>query len=185
MNKLRAGYVDLALMLHPTDLRRNVLAEWTEKMVFVKAPNLRPLAENEPIPLINREAGLFARKVMKVLDEHGVPYRIVFGATDMGTLVTAAEVGMGLLVAPERVVRSLSDVLVVAEDDILPEIPEMRAGVFHREGFDLKRHRQLIEAFLSVVRPAQAMPPRAVRPPPQVRLVAGPSRSFGSNIHRS
>src|SRR5208282_4652329 len=63
--KLRAGYVDLALMLPPIDLRRNVLAEWTEKMVFVKAPHHRTLAENEPVPLVHREAGLIGRRVMK------------------------------------------------------------------------------------------------------------------------
>jgi DNA-binding transcriptional LysR family regulator len=32
--KLRAGYVDMALMIPPSDLQRNVLAEWTEKMVW-------------------------------------------------------------------------------------------------------------------------------------------------------
>ncbi len=183
--KLRAGYVDLALMLHPTDLRRNVLAEWPEKMVFLKAPHRRPLAPDEPVPLIQREAGLFARKVMKLLDDHGVPYRVVFSATDMGTLVTAAEVGIGLLVAPERVVRSLSETLVVADDAMLPEIPNMRAGVFYKEGFDLKRNGAVVDAFVSAVRPVSATPARAANPSAPARPVDRPARRVGSNIHRS
>ena len=49
--KLRAGYVDMALMIPPGGLERNVLAEWNEKMVWVRAPHLRPQTEHEPIPL--------------------------------------------------------------------------------------------------------------------------------------
>jgi DNA-binding transcriptional LysR family regulator len=183
--KLRAGYVDLALMLPPAALQRNVLAEWTERMVFVRAPHHRALAENEPVPLIHREGGLIGRRAMKSLDEHGVPYRVVFGATDLGTLVTAAEAGLGFLVLAERVLPSLSGTLVVAADDVLPEIPGMRAGVFHREGFDLGRHRQVVEAFLSVVRPPHPTPPPGGRPSRQKLRSASRSAFNGTNIHGS
>jgi DNA-binding transcriptional LysR family regulator len=185
MEKLRAGYVDMALMLPSAEFRRNALAEWKEKIVWVRAPHHRRHADDEPISFIHREAGLIDQKVMKLLDEKGVPYRVVFSASDMGTLVAAAEAGMGFLVAPERVIRGLSDSLIVAEERTLPKIPDMRAGVFHREGFDLKRNRSVVEAFLSVVRPPAAKATLAVRTAAHARPSDRPLRRTGTNIHRS
>jgi hypothetical protein len=34
----------------------------------------------------------------------------------------------------------MSGSLVVADDRILPRLPDLRAGVFHKEGFDVKRN---------------------------------------------
>lgn len=183
--KLRAGYVDLAVMLPLSELRLNAVAEWTEKMVWVRAAHLKVLDGNEPVPLVHREAGLVDRKVMKLLDEQGVPYRVAFGATDMGTLVAAVEAGMGVLVVPERVALGLPDSVVIAEDRILPRIPEIRGGVFYKEGFDLKRNRLVVEAFLSVVRPPHAKPTLALRSPPRSEPPSRPLRRSGTNIHRS
>jgi len=51
-------------------------------------------------------------------------------------------------------VRSdMSGSLVVADDRILPRLPDLRAGVFHKEGFDVKRNKSLVDAFVSAVRP--------------------------------
>jgi DNA-binding transcriptional LysR family regulator len=183
--KLRAGYVDLAVMLPLSELRLNALAEWTEKIVWIRAAHLQPLDENAPIPLVHREAGLIDRKVLKLLDEQSVPYRVAFGATDVGTLVVAVEAGMGVLAVPERVAVELPDSVVVAEDRILPKIPEIRCGVFYKEGFDLKRNRLVVEAFLSVVRPPHAKPTLATRSPARVQPPQRPLRRTGTNIHRS
>lgn len=183
--KLRAGYVDMAVMLPMSELRLNALAEWAEKMVWVRAAHLPPLNGNEPVPLVHREAGLVDRRVMKLLDEQGVPYRVAFGATDMGTLLTAVEAGMGVLVVPERVALALPKSVVVAEDRILPRIPELRGGVFYKEGFDLKRNRLVVEAFLSVVRPPHARPTLATRSPGRAQPPDRPLRRTGTNIHRS
>jgi DNA-binding transcriptional LysR family regulator len=183
--KLRAGYVDLAVMMPPPELRLNAVVEWMEKMVWVRAAHLRPLEGNEPVPFVHREAGLIDRKVMKLFDEQGIPYRVAFGATDMGTLVAAVEAGMGVLVVPERVALGLPDTVVVAEDRILPKIPEMRGGVFYKEGFDLKRNHLVVEAFLSVVRPPHAKPTLAIRSPAPAQPPDRPLRRTGTNIHGS
>ena len=132
--KLRAGYVDLAVMLPLSELRLNALAEWTEKMVWVRAAHLQPLDGNEPVPIVHREAGLIDRKVMKLLDEQGVPYRVTFGATDMGTLVAAVEAGMGVLVVPERVALGLPETVVIAEDRICRESRKSAVAFSIRKG---------------------------------------------------
>jgi DNA-binding transcriptional LysR family regulator len=158
--KLNSGYVDLAFMLAPTDLRRNLIAGWSEKLVWVRAPQLFPVAEDEPIPFVGREDGFMDRKVLDVLEEHEVPYRIVFNARDFGPIVAAVEAGIGIMISPERFVP---ESLMVARERILPELPELHAGIFCKEGFDLTRNRALVDAFVSAVQPPQIALKRAAR----------------------
>jgi hypothetical protein len=56
----------------------------------------------------------------------------------------------------DRVRDHMSDSLVVADEPVLPKLPGLRAGVFYKEGFDLKHHKSLVDAFVSAVRPAVA-----------------------------
>ena len=150
---LRSGYVDLAFKAAQTKSRHNLLAEWNEKLVWLRAPHF-VVADDEPIPIIGRGAeGFMARKIIAALDDCNVPYRIVFRAGDLWTYAAAAEAGLGVMAVPQRIVSGLSDSLVIAQDRILPKLPELRTGVFVKEGFDLQRNKSLVEAFLSAVQP--------------------------------
>jgi DNA-binding transcriptional LysR family regulator len=160
--KLRSGYIDLAFLLAQTESRRNLVAEWYEKIVWVCAPHQIPLPDDEPIPFVNREEGFIDRKVMEVLDDSDVPYRIVFSAADLATLFAAVEAGIGVMVAPERVIP---DSLIVAQDRNLPPLPEFRAGVFCKEGFDVKHNKSLVDAFVAAVQPPGVAQQRAARRP--------------------
>ncbi len=183
--KLRAGYVDMAVMLPMSELRLNALAEWAEKMVWVRAAHLPPLNGNEPVPLVHREAGLVDRRVMKLLDEQGVPYRVAFGATDMGTLLAAVEAGMGVLVVPERVALAL------------PEFGGRRRGSDFAEDSGTPRWRFLQGRVRSQAqssrggsifvrgRPPHARPTLATRSPGRAQPPDRPLRRTGTNIHRS
>jgi DNA-binding transcriptional LysR family regulator len=151
--KLKAGYVDLVFMLARSESRRNVLAEWNEPIVWGRSPEMFPVVENEPIPFVGREEGYIDRTVMDALDELDVPYTIVFNASDLSALTAAVEAGIGVLVAPRR---ALPRSLIVARDRLLPKLPELRSAVFHKEGFDIKRHRALIDAFITAVSPQGA-----------------------------
>ncbi len=151
--KLKAGYVDLVFMLARSESRRNILAEWNEPIVWGRSPEMFPVVENEPIPFVGREEGYIDRTVMDALDELDVPYTIVFNASDLSALTAAVEAGIGVLVAPRR---ALPRSLIVARDRLLPKLPELRSAVFHKEGFDIKRHRALIDAFITAVSPQGA-----------------------------
>jgi DNA-binding transcriptional LysR family regulator len=151
--KLKAGYVDLVFMLARTESRRNTLAEWNEPIIWGRAPDVFPVIDNEPIPFVGREEGFIDRRVMDALDELDVPYKIVFNAGDLSALAAAVEAGIGVMVAPRR---ALPRPLIVARDRMLPKLPEMRSAVFHKEGFDIKRHRALIDAFVTAVSPQGA-----------------------------
>jgi DNA-binding transcriptional LysR family regulator len=160
--KLKSGYVDLAFLVAQSDSRRNLVAEWDEKLVWVCAPQQPPLPGDEPIPFVSREDGFIDRKVMEVLDDLERSYRIVFTATDLAILFAAVEAGIGVMIAPERVVP---DSLIVAKDRNLPPLPDLRAGVYCKEGFDIKHNKSLVDAFLTAVRPPLATPQQPTRRP--------------------
>jgi DNA-binding transcriptional LysR family regulator len=151
-DKLKSGYVDLVLMFVQSDSRRNLVAEWDEKLIWVHAAHF-PVLNDEPIPYISREEGFIDRKVLDLLEDGNVPYRIVFSAVDLWNLAAAAEAGVGVLVTLDRVRDYMSSSLVAATERVLPKLPDLRAGVFYKEGFDLKRNKSLVDAFVSAVRP--------------------------------
>jgi DNA-binding transcriptional LysR family regulator len=158
--KLESGYIDLAFMLAQTESRRNLVCEWYERIAWVRAPRQTALPENEPIPFVSREEGFIDSKVLEVLDDQDVPYQIVFSAADLATLAAAVEAGIGIMVAPERVIP---DSLIIAHDRMLPKLPELRAAIFCKEGFDLKRNKALVDAFVAAVQPSYATPKWAAR----------------------
>jgi len=152
VEKLNSGYVDLVLMFSQSDARRNLITEWAEKLVWVRAQHC-PLRDDEPIPYLSREAGYIDRRVLDLFEDSNVPYRIVFSAVDLWNLAAAAEAGLGVMVTLDRVKFEISPNLVIANERILPRLPELRAGVFHKEGFDLKRNKSLVDAFVLAVQP--------------------------------
>ena len=58
----------------------------------------------------------------------------------------------------------------------------MRAGVFHKEGFDIKRNRKVVEAFLAAVRPPEAKLHQIIQPAAQTGTPSWLARRAGSNI---
>jgi len=148
--KIKSGFVDLSVMIGGSEPRRNLIDQWTEKLVWVRAPHFRALAEDGTIPFVARQDGIMDRTVFGLLDERGIPYRIVFSATDLVCMYAAAEAGIGLMCMPARAVP---DSLIIARERYLPKLPDIHLGVYHAEGFDLARHRALVDAFISAVRP--------------------------------
>jgi DNA-binding transcriptional LysR family regulator len=69
------------------------------------------------------------------------------------TARTAAVVaGVGIMAVPER---ALPAELAVLDDPALPGLPELRVGVFYRDGLDVSRIRKLADAFIAAVKPKQ------------------------------
>jgi hypothetical protein len=60
--------------------------------------------------------------------------------------------GVGIMAVPER---ALPAPLAVLDDPQLPGLPELRAGVFYRDGLDVSRIRTLADAFVAAVKPKQ------------------------------
>lgn len=150
---IKSGFVDLAVMAVGDENRRNLVAEWTEKFVWVRSPHHPATAADDAIRFIARQHGTMDRIVLDILDEREIPYRIVFNATDVACMYAAVKAGVGIMCVPERTVP---DFLTVARERHLPRLPDLRVGVFCTEGFDRVRHRPLMEAFMSAVQPPKA-----------------------------
>ena len=65
-------------------------------------------------------------------------------------LLAALRSGLGFFVLPERVVPSD---LKIAREHYLPQLPDLAAGLYLREGLDAKRMAPLIESLDSVLNP--------------------------------
>lgn len=148
--KLKSGFVDLTMMIGNNEPRRNLLAEWSEKFVWVRAPHYRAAAEDGGIPFVGRQDGTMDRAATQVLDEREIPYRIVFSATDIVCMYAAVEAGIGLMCMPARAVPKS---LTIAKERYLPKLPDLQVGVYCAEGFDVARHRALVDAFIAAVQP--------------------------------
>jgi DNA-binding transcriptional LysR family regulator len=151
--KHKSGYVDLAVMLAPQDTIRGQIVEWSEKLVWVISARHFALTERSPIPFIGRRHGTMDRKVFEVLEESDIPYEIISQSGDMSAMIEAVAAGVGIMISPQRVVPHP---LVVVPDGILPSLPELRFGVYCKEGFDRTRHKKLVNSFLSAVQPPSA-----------------------------
>lgn len=150
VEKLKSGFVDLTMMIGNNEPRRNLLAEWSEKFVWARAPHHPALADDGSIPFVGRQDGVMDRVAAQVLDEREIPYRIVFSATDIVCMYAAVEAGIGIMCMPARAVPKS---LVVAKERYLPKLPDLRVGVYCTEGFDVARHRALVDAFITAVQP--------------------------------
>jgi DNA-binding transcriptional LysR family regulator len=151
--KYKSGYLDLVAMVAPPEGLPNVTAEWSEQLVWVRSPHNLPVAADRPIPFIGRNNGFIDRIVFDALSQRDVPYAIAFQAGEMATMVAAVEAGLGVFALPERCVPSS---LIAARDAVLPELPRVRVVVLHKEGFEIKRLRAQMNAFIAAVQPASA-----------------------------
>lgn len=150
--RLASGYVDLAFAVAPSELKLNALSEWKERVVWTSAPGFA-IDGDAPTPLIVRAEGFLDRLAIEAMDQKDLPYRIAFSATDMTARTAAVVAGVGIMAVPERVLPAQ---LVVMDDPLLPALPEVRVGVFYRDGLDVRRIRKLAEAFVAAVKPAQS-----------------------------
>ena len=150
--RLASGYVDLVFAVAPRDLKLNVLSEWTERYVWACAPGY-VVDGDAPMPLIVRAEGFLDRLAIDAMDQKEMPYRIAFNAADMTARTAAVMAGVGIMAVPER---ALPLQLVVADDPLLPRLPDLRVGVFYRDGLEVSRIKKLAQVFLAAVKPKQA-----------------------------
>lgn len=148
---LESGYVDLIFAVAPFELRLETIKEWTEPLAWSCSPTMS-LEVGQSVPLIVLSEGFIDGIAMRALEFKGIPYTIVFSASDMTARRAAAMAGIGYMAVPER---CLPDVLLKADDSYLPKLPALRAGIFHKEGLEIRRIKPLIDAFCDAVAPPE------------------------------
>jgi DNA-binding transcriptional LysR family regulator len=148
---LESGYVDLIFAVAPFELRLQTIKEWTEPLAWSCSPTMS-LKVGQSIPLIVLPAGFIDSMAIRALEFKGIPYTIVFSASDMTARRAAAMAGIGYMAVPER---CLPDGLIKADDSYLPKLPALRAGIFHKEGLEVRRIKSLIDAFCAAIAPPE------------------------------
>jgi DNA-binding transcriptional LysR family regulator len=132
---LYAGHIDLAFISDPPDQLPVTLTEWTDQLYWIKAKNFA-LSPGAPVPLISWPGGLSDRYATAVFQQRSMQYVIAFSSSEIGLRLAAVEAGLGLMVAPLRTKRGG---VVFARDHYLPALPTIRAGLYLREGIDVRR----------------------------------------------
>jgi DNA-binding transcriptional LysR family regulator len=151
---LSAGSIDLAFLCNVPEPFSQTIARWSEPLRWVKSPRL-VLAPGDAIPLVSWAGTNPDRIALKLLKEHGMQYSIAFSAPDSALRRAAVVAGLGILPCLERVIAPGMEVV----HDQLPALPDVKTGLFARQGLNLQR----LDAFLRILE--EALQPRSAAGP--------------------
>ena len=86
------------------------------------------------------------------LTRAGLKYGTAFVSTQMNARLAAVAGGLGIMAIPAR---SISDGAVIADDAGLPDLPQVRSGIYTRSGLERSRVDRIIRVLESQVRPRE------------------------------
>jgi DNA-binding transcriptional LysR family regulator len=150
---LATDHLDLAFIAHASVPPPVAVKEWTERLQWVRSPQFR-LPSNAAVPLVSWPHGLSDRIAVEAFQKAGTKYSIAFVGQDRTVCRAAVAAGVGVMVATERSVKVSK--LHTARDFYLPRLPEIRSGIYAREGLDLPRVAKLMRLMETMLRPANA-----------------------------
>jgi DNA-binding transcriptional LysR family regulator len=158
---LDAGYIDIAFVPYPESQPPVLAVEWLEPLYWVTGPAFR-LSPDGPIPLVSWPGSLSDRIAVAALKRAGIPYTNAFISAALGARMAACLAGRGIMVAAER---AFSDGIVILQHARLPQLAAIPAGIYAREGLDLKKADWAVRILESYVRPAEKRqkPPAVAR----------------------
>ena len=125
---LREGRIDLALGTTEY-MPREPHIRWKTPLLWVGNRNYKVDA-SRPLPLVLISEGdrRWGWRVLNVLDEHEISWRIVYSTTTFASVVTAVEAGLGITYMIRECLRPSLGVL--GEADGLPPLPSIEFGLF-------------------------------------------------------
>lgn len=149
LKSLTSGYLDLAFIVSIAPPHVQTLTKWTEKPVWVCARDFL-LSPGTPIPILSWPHAVSDQAAIESLESFGLQYTVAFVASDLAAQLAALRSGLGFFIFPERVVPPD---LKIAREHYLPQLPELPAGLYLREGLDAKRMSPLIDCLDRVLNP--------------------------------
>lgn len=146
---LEGGYIDLALLNDPIRTPPAPVLEWWEPLHWVKGPEFQ-VDLSKPLALVSYPGGFSDRIAMSALKRVGLRYRIAFLSPQINSRLAAISAGMGMTVLTPR---AITEDVVIADDEDLPELPRARCGIYGRHGLDRLQVEWIIDALLKELRP--------------------------------
>jgi DNA-binding transcriptional LysR family regulator len=147
---LATDHLDLAFIVHAPNPPPIVVKDWLERVQWVRSPEFR-LPFDAPVPLVSWPHGLSDRIALEAFQRAGTKYAIAFVGQDRSVCRAAVAAGMGVMVATARSVK-LSN-LHASRDFYLPPLPDVRAGIYAREGLDLEQVAKITGTMEALLRP--------------------------------
>jgi DNA-binding transcriptional LysR family regulator len=178
MRDLSTGALDFAFLCNVSRAPGVAAAEWLEPLYWVRSPAfvLRPGA---PVPLVSCSGSLSDRVAIKGFETAGIPYSIAFSSPELGSRIAAVVAGLGLMLVTDR---CITPELEVAQEPYLPTPPQIKTGIYVREGLDMRRIEALLRAFEAALAPRQ---PRIAPAKPRDTAVVVSLATEKANLRRN
>jgi DNA-binding transcriptional LysR family regulator len=132
---LADGYIDIACLMDPPSGCGDILAEWQEESVWVRASDF-VLSPGAPIPLVCWPGSAMDQPSMKALERARRAYRVTFTSSDYHARIAAVGAGIGLMATSHR---HMEKSLVIATEHYLPPLSPVRAVICMRPGISFTK----------------------------------------------
>ena len=145
---LNLGSIDIAYLCNAIDPPGIAITEWLERMVWVKSPKLI-LDDRVPIPLVGWPGTYSNQLAVEKLQKSSLSFFFSFAAPDFAARRAAVAAGLGVLPMPARIMTPDMEIIRAG----LPELPDIKMGVFARDGLDLRSVRMLVHRLTEALAP--------------------------------
>jgi len=142
LDELHADELDVAIAMMATHRMPYLSRSWVERPIWVAATDFA-LDPELPVPLAAHHEGCdYRARMIQALDRAGLRWRIAYSGAGISGLQNAVLNGIGISALTRATL--LEGMRVLAEQDGLPPLEEIRVGLFYK-------HPRLSEAGLKLV----------------------------------
>jgi len=150
LHDLRAGDIDVVVLLTLDKPERDARHNWMEEMVWGRGATMAdPIGD--PVPLVTRgEHWMNHRIGVNALERAGRAYEVTLTAPTILSLISAVRNGLGIMPFAHR--RIVSTDLVICGEDTLPKLPDLVSSIYVSEAGDADVLNDLADEIANVIR---------------------------------
>jgi DNA-binding transcriptional LysR family regulator len=164
LHDLRAGELDVIVLLTMDKPERDARHHWMEEMVWGRGASMSDPVE-DPVPLVTRGDNWMNHSIaVNALEKAGRAYEFTLITPTILSLISAVRNGLGVMPFARR--RILSTDLVIC-GDTLPALPALVSSVYVSEAGDSDVLNALADEIADVIRAPSRPGDRAFTPPGQ------------------
>ncbi len=167
LHDLRAGELDVVVLLTMDKPERDARHHWMEEMVWGRGASMSDPVD-DPVPLVTRGEGWMNHSIaINALERVGRSYEIILITPTILSLISAVRNGLGVMPFARR--RILSTDLVICSEDVMPKLPELVSSIYVSEAGDTEMLNALADEIAAVIRAPARVGDRTFAPPDQFR----------------
>jgi DNA-binding transcriptional LysR family regulator len=150
LHNLRAGELDVIVLLTMDAPERDARHHWTEEMVWGRGASISdPIGD--PVPLVTRgDTWMNHTLAVNALERAGRAYEFTLITPTILSLISAVRNGLGVMPFARR--RIVATDLVIIDDGVLPKLPDLVSSVYVSEAGDADVLNALADEIATVIR---------------------------------